>query len=274
MQRNDEFFSTKNENRELFFKKLACFMGKRVPTPTFGDTLQKSIFKFSESQEKEGLSSCDLAAFKKEKNSLFIKHPKISRKSPLFDKFGKREVDKSSDESSIIQTIKDFNADTHDKRLAIITRKREFSAKHPRNNYIQNADVARLMTPQAKKSGNEKKYQNFQNFKEKTLEKTPYFPEKNLLFRGEMNEFMDSCFQNSENKPISVVKKEFILRKRKLFVNSNDFSSKVRKNAIHTDNINSKINQNKKEFEEIIKKITNVLINLFISYNFFCKDRQ
>lgn len=261
MQRNDEFFSTKNDNRELFFKKLACFMGKRVPTPTFGDTLQKNIFKFNEIQEiqeKEGLNSCDLGAFKKEKGSLFIKHPKISRKSPLFDKFGKRELEKSSDETGLNQTIKDFNAETHGKRLAIITRKREFSAKHPRNNYIQNVDVARLMTPQAKKSENEKKYQNFQNFKEKSIEKTPFFPDKSLIFRGEMNEFIEKCFQNNENKAGSVVKKEFILKKRKMFVNSNDFSSKICKNVNHT----VQMNQNKKELEEIIKKITNVLNKL------------
>ena len=153
-------------------KKFQYYLGKRVLTPTFGDdNLDKKQTNFKRFQEKSFNQDSffdifDVELYKKDKFGSH--HPKISRKSPLFDKFGKRnpfqlkgnkifsenleknesyhKFEKNDDKlmkNEKNEELKEFT------KNRIIFNKREFSAKNPRISILKN-DQVRMMTPQSK----------------------------------------------------------------------------------------------------------------------------
>lgn len=148
-----------HREKPSFLQKFACFIGKRVLTPTFGEKLEKppkvpKKFINNESSNQEStLDMLEASQSKKEtKPLILLKHPKISRKSPLFPKFNVR-----MEELPDISKISDFNDNSITKKPdlplnkdKIIYRKREFSAKKPRESSIVNENNVRLMTPQVK----------------------------------------------------------------------------------------------------------------------------
>ena len=153
-----------------FLQKFACFIGKRVLTPTFGEKIDKApkvpkkFINNESSNQDSTLDMFEVSQSKKEtKPLILLKHPKISRKSPLFPKFNVR-----MEELPDISKISDFNDNSISKKPElplnkdkIIYRKREFSAKKPREPSIINENNVRLMTPQVKaaeKSGTKDNY--------------------------------------------------------------------------------------------------------------------
>ena len=149
-----------HREKPSFLQKFACFIGKRVLTPTFGEKIEKAPkvpkkFINNESSNQEStLDMFEVSQSKKETKPLIIlKHPKISRKSPLFPKFNVRMEELPPD----ISKISDFNDNSIYKKPElplnkdkIIYRKREFSAKKPRESSLINENNLRLMTPQVK----------------------------------------------------------------------------------------------------------------------------
>jgi len=154
-----------HEEKSSFLQKFACFMGKRVLTPTFGEKLQKPLKKQlsylnNESSNQEStLDTCDISAFKKDPKLLQAsKHPKISRKSPLFAKFNTRLKEETQDFQKIIQYNDNFfnkTPETIINKDKIIYRKRQFSAKKPREPNVIMENNPRLMTPQIKSTKKE-----------------------------------------------------------------------------------------------------------------------
>lgn len=223
-----------HEERTSYLRKFASFMNKRVLTPTFGDNIEKKKRDLNESYNQENdFDICDLNLFKKEKTIVTsTKHPIISRKSPLFDKFGKRNSHETSVEKKIIEIHdnndeKNLNKNKNNEVLfnknRIIFRKRDSSAKKPKEEVFPVA--SRLFTPQSKKTKNNLSPLN-----------------GNFIFeRLQMNKKID-------------------INKNKLLNNSKELLNSVNENYISTKK------ENFKSLEDIIENLKNVM-NIFLKNN-------
>lgn len=149
MIENQTFIDKKKEGKASFLKKLAGFIEKRVLTPKFGDNFKKNKKTSKFPSFNEEINTLDLSQYKKDRPILLkSNHPKISKKSPLFDKFGKRESEKVIEDSCFQKVTNDDFCEKDDIKNRLIFRKREFSAKNPKlieNDYL---NLARLLTPQ------------------------------------------------------------------------------------------------------------------------------